>query len=76
MRRQIPAAYRLLTDGKLQPGVDTVQLYEWSQRPGGRIYTYTFPESIATDGLYVEVGGMRFATDKNFQAAAQAPLRP
>jgi hypothetical protein len=67
-------AYRLLTDGKLQEG-DTVQLYEWSQRPGGRIYTYTFPDYIATDGLYVEVGGMRFATDKNFQAAAQAPDR-
>ncbi|HEX2093869.1 MAG TPA: FAD-dependent oxidoreductase, partial [Longimicrobiaceae bacterium] len=55
-------AYRLLTGGTLQQG-DTVQLYEWSERPGGRIYTYTFPDSIATDGLYVEVGGMRFAID-------------
>lgn len=58
-------AYRLLKDGNLQPG-DTVQVYEWSQRPGGRIYTYTFPDTIATDGLYCEFGGMRFATDPNF----------
>ncbi|GAB4213891.1 MAG: hypothetical protein OHK0022_51630 [Roseiflexaceae bacterium] len=58
-------AYRLLTDGNLQTG-DTVQVYEWSQRPGGRIYTYTFPDNIATDGLYCEVGGMRFAVDPNF----------
>ena len=60
-------AYRLLSGGTLQSG-DTVQLFEWSDRVGGRIYTYTFPpeESWATNGLYVEVGGMRFATDANF----------
>jgi Flavin containing amine oxidoreductase len=60
-------AYRLLSGGTLQSG-DTVQLFEWSDRVGGRIYTYSFPpeESWATNGLYVEVGGMRFATDANF----------
>lgn len=57
-------AYRLLKSGKLKAGQDTVNLYEWSERLGGRIYTYTFPDS--KDGLYVEVGGMRFATDSNF----------
>lgn len=59
-------AYRLLTSGTLTPGTDTVQIYEWADRLGGRIYTYTFPDSISSDGLYVEVGGMRFATDSNF----------
>jgi len=59
-------AYRLLTGGTLQPQ-DTVQLYEWSQRPGGRIYSFTFPEQIGgSNGLYAEFGGMRFATDSNF----------
>jgi phytoene dehydrogenase-like protein len=38
-------ALRLLRDGNLQPG-DTVQVYEWSHRPGGRIYTYTFPPDL------------------------------
>ena len=32
-------AYRLLKDGGLAAG-DTVQVYEWSQRPGGRIHTF------------------------------------
>jgi hypothetical protein len=59
-------AYRLLTGGTLKQGEDTVNIYEWSDRLGGRIYTYTFPEDISSDGLYVEVGGMRFATDSNF----------
>lgn len=58
-------AYRLLTGGTLQVG-DTVQLYEWSERPGGRIYTYTFPDDVGGGGLYAEFGGMRFATDSNF----------
>jgi hypothetical protein len=63
-------AYRLLSGGTLQAG-DTVQLFEWSQRPGGRIFTYTFPDSVypsgqQPDGLYAELGGMRFAVDKNF----------
>lgn len=55
-------AYRLLKSGKIGSG-DTLNVYEWGQRPGGRIFTYTFPPSITTDGLYVELGGMRFATD-------------
>ena len=38
-------ALRLLRDGNLQPG-DAVQVYEWSHRPGGRIYTYTFPPDL------------------------------
>jgi len=58
-------AYRLLKDGALPPG-DTVRVYEWSQRPGGRIYTYTFPEDVGGGGLYCEFGGMRFATDPRF----------
>src|SRR5579885_2819371 len=58
-------AYRLLTGGTLQ-SEDTVQLYEWSQRPGGRIFTYTFPDEVGGNGLYCEFGGMRFATDQNF----------
>ena len=57
-------AYRILKD-KAQPG-DTVAVYEWADRVGGRIYTYTFPDDVATDGLYCEVGGMRFAVDQNF----------
>lgn len=61
-------AYRLLKDGALPEG-DTVQLYEWSHRPGGRIYTYAFPEDVGPDGLYCEFGGMRFATDPNFPNA-------
>ena len=36
-------AYRLLRSKKLQDG-DSVQLFEWSDRPGGRIFTYDFPE--------------------------------
>lgn len=61
-------AYRLLTSDMLAEG-DTVQVYEWSQRPGGRIYTYEL-DSVATDGLYVEVGGMRFAIDSaNFSTS-------
>ncbi len=60
-------AYKLLTSGKLQPA-DTVQIFEWSERPGGRIFTYTFPEppEWKEQGLYVELGGMRFAADPNF----------
>ena len=58
-------AYRLLQGGALRPG-DTVQVYEWSKRPGGRILSYTFPDSVGSDGLYCEFGGMRFATDPNF----------
>ncbi len=57
-------AYRLLNSGRLNPG-DTVRLYEWSDRPGGRIYTYTFPSSVGSNGLYCEFGGMRFAVDQN-----------
>lgn len=63
-------AYRLLTSDKLAEG-DTVQVYEWSQRPGGRIYTYEFPDS--TDGLYVEVGGMRFAIDSENFSTSMTP---
>jgi hypothetical protein len=61
-------AYRLLKDGALPSG-DTVKVYEWSRRPGGRIHTYTFPDEVAGDGLYCEFGGMRFATDPNFPKA-------
>lgn len=62
-------AYRLLKDGDLPAG-DTVSVYEWSQRPGGRIYTYTFPQDVGGDtGLYCEFGGMRFATDPKFPDA-------
>jgi hypothetical protein len=58
-------AYRLLSGGTLNQG-DTVRLYEWSERPGGRIYTYTFPTDVGgSSGLYCEFGGMRFATDSN-----------
>jgi hypothetical protein len=68
-------AYRLLKsggNGPLQNG-DTVQLYEWTNRPGGRIYTYTFPPAVGgSNGLYCEFGGMRFATDsKNFPDPAK-----
>jgi Flavin containing amine oxidoreductase len=56
-------AYRLLSSGSLNSG-DTVRLYEWSDRPGGRIFTYTFPASVGSNGLYCEFGGMRFAIDK------------
>lgn len=58
-------AYRLLKDGALPPG-DTVKVFEWSHRPGGRIYTYTFPDDVGGNGLYCEFGGMRFATDPRF----------
>jgi hypothetical protein len=60
-------AYRLLKIGAIQPG-DTINLYEWAGRPGGRIYTYTFPPAVGgSNGLYCEFGGMRFATDsENF----------
>ena len=64
-------AYRLLTGGTLAEE-DTVQVYEWSDRPGGRIYTYDFPE-YANDGLFVEVGGMRFATDKQNFSTSMTP---
>lgn len=62
-------AYRLLSSGTLNQG-DTVRLFEWSNRPGGRIYTYTFPASAyppgaKPNGLYCEFGGMRFAIDKD-----------
>ena len=60
-------AYRLLKSDTLAQG-DTVQLYEWSERPGGRIFTYTFPDTVGGNGLYCEFGGMRFAVDpKNFK---------
>ena len=58
-------AFRLLTSDRLEP-TDTVQLYEWSDRPGGRIYTFDFPDLPGAGGLYAELGGMRFATDANF----------
>lgn len=58
-------AYRLLQSGALAQG-DTLQVYEWSNRPGGRIFTYTFPKPVGSNGLYCEFGGMRFATDDNF----------
>lgn len=62
-------AYRLLASGTLNEG-DTVKLFEWSKRPGGRIYTYRFPDSVyppgtQPNGLYCEFGGMRFAVDKD-----------
>jgi hypothetical protein len=62
-------AYRLLSGGTLNQG-DTVRLYEWSDRPGGRIYSYTFPQDAyppgaTPNGLYCEFGGMRFATDND-----------
>lgn len=64
-------AYRLLQGGTLNPS-DTVRLYEWSNRPGGRIYTYTFPPGVGSNGLYCEFGGMRFAIDKtNFPDPAK-----
>jgi len=63
-------AYRLLSSGSLNQG-DTVNLYEWSNRPGGRIYTYTFPPPVGSNGLYCEFGGMRFATDPNFPNPAK-----
>lgn len=63
-------AYRLLQGATLKAG-DTVKLFEWSKRPGGRIYSYTFPQSaypsgMTANGLYCEFGGMRFATDPSF----------
>ena len=58
-------AWRLLSSGKLQSG-DTVKLFEWSERVGGRILSYTFPSPVGSNGLYCEFGGMRFATDQNF----------
>jgi len=60
-------AYKLLTSGKLQ-NTDTVKIYEWSERAGGRIFTYRFQEPAAWEkqGLYVELGGMRFAADPCF----------
>lgn len=60
-------AYKLLTSGKLK-AEDTVQIHEWSERPGGRIFTFYFPEPQAwkDQGLYVEAGGMRFAADSSF----------
>ncbi|MEA3039454.1 MAG: hypothetical protein QOE79_1967 [Sphingomonadales bacterium] len=64
-------AWRLLSGGTLASG-DTVQIYEWSDRPGGRIYTYTFPAGVYPSGtqpdrLYSEFGGMRFAVDQGFK---------
>ncbi len=61
-------AYRMLKDGALPVG-DTVKVYEWSERPGGRIHTFTFPDDVGADGLYCEFGGMRFATDEGFPTA-------
>jgi Flavin containing amine oxidoreductase len=61
-------AYRLLSDGSLPQG-DTVRVYEWSNRAGGRIYTFTFPEDVGRNGLYCEFGGMRFAADPKFPAS-------
>ena len=58
-------ALRLLRSDVLRKG-DTVKVFEWSKRPGGRIYTYTFPEEVGSRGLYAEFGGMRFATDPGF----------
>ena len=59
-------AYRLLQAGRLCEG-DTVNLYEWGQTPGGRIFTYKFNEpQWKEQGLYVELGGMRFSADKRF----------
>lgn len=68
-------AYRLLSGGTLNQG-DTVRLYEWSDRPGGRIYSYTFPTDVGgTDGLYCEFGGMRFAVDQRFSPTAPDPSK-
>ncbi|MFB9244001.1 flavin monoamine oxidase family protein [Massilia antarctica] len=69
------AAYRLLNSGSLKPG-DTVKLFEWSMRPGGRIFSYAFPQSAfppdtQLNGLYCEFGGMRFAVDSHFPDATQ-----
>jgi hypothetical protein len=61
-------AYRLLKDGGLPAG-DTVKLFEWGHRPGGRIQTFTFPPELGGNGLYCEFGGMRFATDPHFPDA-------
>jgi hypothetical protein len=58
-------AYRLMKSGPVGAG-DTINLYEWADRPGGRIYTYTFPKPVGSNGLYCEFGGMRFATDEKF----------
>ena len=56
-------AYRLLKSGTVSTDQgDTLNLFEWSDRPGGRIYTYKLDDT----GLYCEFGGMRFATDPNF----------
>src|SRR5713226_4624970 len=63
-------AYRLLQSGTLKPD-DTVKVFEWANRPGGRIYTYTFPSKVGGNGLYCEFGGMRFATDPHFPHAAK-----
>ncbi len=57
-------AYRLLTTDTLQEG-DSLTIYEWSTRVGGRIYTFEFPEWL-DQKLYVELGGMRFAVDSNW----------
>lgn len=67
-------AYRLLLSGNLRTG-DTVQVYEWAKRPGGRIFTYTFPESVGGNGLYCEFGGMRFAVDASFNPKAPDPAK-
>ena len=60
-------AFQLLRSDRIR-AADTVEIYEWSQRPGGRIHTYSFtePKAWADQGLYVEVGGMRFAVDERF----------
>jgi monoamine oxidase len=60
-------AFQLLKSGKVQ-STDTVQIFEWSHRPGGRIFTYSFPAPAEwkKQGLYVELGGMRFAADAAF----------
>ncbi len=63
-------AYRLLQSGTLKAD-DTAKVFEWADRPGGRIYTYTFPPKFGGNGLYCEFGGMRFATDANFPSAAK-----
>src|SRR6478609_875329 len=63
-------ACRLLQSGTLRTG-DTVKVYEWAERPGGRILTYTFPDTVGGNGLYCEFGGMRFATDPNFPNTAK-----
>jgi Flavin containing amine oxidoreductase len=63
-------AYRLLQSATLKAD-DTVKVYEWAKRPGGRILTYTFPDAVGGNGLYCEFGGMRFATDPNFPNASK-----